>query len=408
VLGKKDVGSHFIAITDPGSKLNQVASGKNFRATFAGDPAIGGRYSALSNFGMVPGGLMGINLKDFLQHAEAMMQACSHTKVQDNPGVLLGIILGVCANHGKNKVTLISSPEILSLGAWLEQLLAESTGKIGKGLIPVDDEAVADPSCYGSDRVFAYIRLDSAPDAKQDAAIDKLEKAGHVVVRLHLADKARLAEQLFQWEIATAVAGSVIGINAFNQPDVESAKVRALQLAQQFDTDGTTPKQPTLCSGDGLTIFSPVLTGCNTVSDCFKILLSKINAGDYVDLAAFIEMSDEHHQLLQEIRVLIRDKKKVATCLGFGPRFLHSTGQAYKGGANTGVFIQLTAEHNDASHKDLAIPDHRYTFGFVINAQAEADYEELVKRERRILRVHLGNDTTSGLKKLKTIIQQVL
>ncbi len=406
VLGRGNVGDRFIAITDPNTKLSALAVEQNFRATFLGVPSIGGRYSALSNFGMVPGGLMGIDLKDFLQHAEAMMQACMHSNVEDNPGVMLGIILGVCANQGKNKVTLVASPEILALGAWLEQLLAESTGKVGKGLIPVDNEPLADPTFYGKDRVFAYIRLDSAPDKQQDLAIEKLEKAGHVVVHLHLADKSRLAEQLFQWEIATAVAGSVIGINAFNQPDVESAKVRALQLAQQFDKDGSTPQQSALCSDHGLMAFSPVVEKSDSVIDCVRSLLSLIKPDDYVDIAAFIEMSDEHHQILQEIRTLIRDGKKVATCLGFGPRFLHSTGQAYKGGPNTGVFIQLTASHNGDA--DLPVPNHHYTFGFVINAQAEADFEELVKRERRILRLHLDNNVKAGLVKLKEMIQEIL
>jgi transaldolase/glucose-6-phosphate isomerase len=407
VLGREDVGNRFIVITDPSSKLSALAEAKHFRATFYGLPSIGGRYSALSNFGMVPGGLMGINLIDFLQHAKAMMQACTNTKVADNPGVILGIILGVCANHGKNKVTLIASPGIIALGAWLEQLLAESTGKVGKGLIPVDNEPLAVPGSYGNDRVFAYIRLDSAPDNAQDEAINTLEQAGHVVVRLHLADKSRLAEQLFQWEIATAVAGSVIHINAFNQPDVESAKLRALQLAHAFDKDGIKPQEIPLCSEHGLTIFAPstlALVKSYTVHDCLKSLLSGVQAGDYVGLAAFIEMSDEHQDLLQSIRTLIRDDKKVATCLGFGPRFLHSTGQAYKGGANTGVFMQLTADHDD----DLAVPDHRFTFGFVINAQATSDYEELVKRGRRVVRIHLGKDVKTGLQTLKSIIHNIL
>ena len=388
VLGRDQVGDRFIAISDPNTKMQAIATSENFRACFLGLPSIGGRYSALSNFGCVPAGLMGIDLKDFLQRAVTMMQACVTNTVQDNPGVMLGIVLGVCANNGKNKVTLITSPEILALGAWLEQLLAESTGKVGKGLIPVDNEPLADPKYYSKDRVFAYIRLDSAPDLQQDAAVDQLEKAGHVVVRLHLASKSYLAEQLFQWEFATAVAGSVMAINPFNQPDVESAKVRALQLAQQFDDKGVA--EPSLIASAG--------------KEELRTLLSQIQSGDYVDLAAFIEMSDEHQQALQEIRVLIRDSKKVATCLGFGPRFLHSTGQAYKGGPNTGVFIQLTADHTN----DLAVPGHRYTFGFVINAQAEADYEELVKRGRRIVRVNLGGDVKAGLQNLKIMIQQIL
>jgi transaldolase/glucose-6-phosphate isomerase len=393
VLGKTDVGNHFIAITDPNSGLEQVARSKNFRAIFAGLPSIGGRYSALSNFGMVPGGLMGIELKDFLQHAQSMMQACSHTKAQDNPGVILGAVLGISAKYGKDKVTLITSPEILDLGAWLEQLIAESTGKEGKGLIPIDNEPLNVPEFYGKDRVFAYIRLDSGFNSKQDTAVDALEKAGHTVVRLYLADKSRLAEQLFQWEFAVAVAGSVIGINPFNQPDVESAKVRALQLAHQFDEDGTMPSNEALSVND-----------VNALTEGLQATFSQIKTGDYVDLAAFIEMSDGHRTILQEIRSLIRDHKKSATCLGFGPRFLHSTGQAYKGGPNTGVFIQFISDYST----DISVPDHRYTFGFVIHAQAQADYEELVKRGRRVVRVNVGSDVKKGLEQVKGIIETIL
>jgi len=376
VLGKKDVGDRFIAITDPNTTLDALAKKENFKAIFYGIPSIGGRYSALSNFGMVPAGLMGIDIKKFLQHAELSQHN------NDNSGVLLGITLGICAKNNKDKVTLILSPEIQPLGAWLEQLLAESTGKMGKGLIPVDNEPLGSPDVYGDDRVFVYIRLENMFDAEQDRRMTLLEKAGHVVVRLSVTNKYALGAELFRWEIATAVAGSILGINPFNQPDVEASKVQALHNISAVSPNITPPP-----SFDINTLLT---------------LLSSIKPGDYVDICAFIEMSDEHRAWLQKIRTVIRDTKKVATCVGFGPRFLHSTGQLYKGGPNTGVFLQITADHNH----DIHVPHQTYTFGAVINAQAQADYEVLLQRKRRILRIHVGHNILTGLQQLCEFLQQ--
>lgn len=414
VLGKDDVGERFLAITDPGSPLEKLAHEDNFREVFHGMPSIGGRYSALSNFGMVPSGLAGVDLKKFLGYAEAMANTCaSTTDVTDNPGAMLGIILGVGATNGKDKVTLIASPGIHALGAWLEQLLAESTGKIGRGIIPVDQEALGSPSLYGDDRVFAYIRLNDAPDAEQDRAVEALEKAGEVVVRLHCESKHHLAAELFRWEFATAVAGSIIGINAFNQPDVEASKVRAKELTTEFEETGKISLPEPIIETDGIKLFTDNinagelktrLMGEPSVETYIQAHLSRIEAGDYVDLAAFFEMSDEHLNALQESRELIRNSKKVATCLGFGPRFLHSTGQAYKGGPNTGVFFQITADHPH----DLDVPGHKYTFGLVIQAQAQSDFEVLVKRSRRALHIHLGSDIKAGLAKLHSIFKKAL
>lgn len=410
VLNKLDVGDHFLAITDPGSKLEAIAKDDHFRAIFNGIPSIGGRYSALSNFGMVPSGLMGLDVKELLHQAKAMRKACSlSVPVKDNPSVVLGVILGVCAKHGKNKVTLIASPGIHSLGAWLEQLLAESTGKEGKGLIPVDQEPLGKPAVYSHDRVFVYIRLESAPDLDQDRNIAALEQAGFVVVRLGLLDKMHLGAELFQWEIATDVAGSIIGIDPFNQPNVEESKVLALQLTAKYAETGQLPESSPFFSEHGISLFADDnnkdeiakhLVGSPSLKGYLKAHLDRVKQDDYVNLSAFIEMSDEHTALLQESRILIRDDKKIATCLGFGPRFLHSTGQAYVGGPNTGVFFIFTADYSE----DIQIPDHPYTFGLVIKAQAQSYFTVLGKRSRRVLRVHLGNDVNGGLKRFRALL----
>lgn len=408
-LNKKEVGDHFIAITDPGSSLEKIAKHDHFKAIFYGKPSIGGRYSALSNFGIVPSALMGVNVKAFLRLTEPMQQACSsEVLVQNNPGIILGVILGICAKEGKDKVTLITSPGIFSLGAWLEQLLAESTGKNGKGLIPVDQEPLGKPDVYNHDRVFVYIRLDSAPDYEQDRAVQLLEQAGFVVVQLHVPDKMHLGAEFFRWEIATAVAGSVIGINPFNQPDVEDSKILTLQLTQQYEQSETLSEPTSFFSEDGISLFTDEtnltdltknLIGTPSLANYLHAHLNRVHPNDYVNFSAFIEKSDTNLDLLQESRLFIRNHKKAATCLGFGPQFLHSTGQAYKGGPNTGVFFQITAD----SSEDLAIPGHKYTFGVIIAAQAQADFTVLTKRARRVLRIHLGKDVHKGLRRLSEI-----
>ena len=403
-----------MAITDPGTSLEAIAKKDYFNTVFYGIPSIGGRYSALSNFGMAPAGLMGMDVKAFLQAANQMVQACgASTAAQDNPATILGVILGVCAKQGKNKVTLIASPGMSTLGAWLEQLLAESTGKEGKGLIPVDQEPLGPPHVYGDDRVFVYIRLDTNATDEQEQAVTALEQAGHVVVRCHLRDKMHLGAELFLWEIATAVAGSVLGINPFNQPDVEASKVRALQLTNEYEKTGKISQPHSFFAEGNIELFTDEknardikqhLNGTPSLETFLRAHLSRIQPGDYVDLSAFIEMSDKHIALLQQSRTLIRDAKKVATCLGFGPRFLHSTGQVYKGGPNSGVFLQITTDHQE----DLAIPDEKYTFGLVITAQAQADFEVLTQRSRRALRIHIKEDVHAGLQQLHQIIKSAL
>jgi transaldolase/glucose-6-phosphate isomerase len=413
-VGVEKAGSHFIAITDPGSKMQQVAEADRFRHIFYGDPSIGGRYSALSNFGIVPAALMGLDTTKFLDHTGEMVEACaSSVPVRDNPGVILGIILGTAAKNGRDKVTMITSPGISDLGAWLEQLLAESTGKQGHGIIPVDREDLGSPEVYGNDRVFAYVRLDSAPDAAQDAKVAALEQAGQPVVRISLADIYDLGQEFFRWEIATAVAGSIIGINAFNQPDVEASKIATRSLTTEYEKNGSLPSEKPIFDNVGVKLFTDpknadalakAVCADKSLAGYLRAHLGRLGAGDYFALLAFIQMNPEHETTLQAVRQTLRQKKRVATCLGFGPRFLHSTGQAYKGGPNSGVFLQITCD--DAV--DLPVPGQKYTFGIVKAAQARGDFQVLADRGRRTLRVHLGRDVTSGLATLMAAVSEAL
>ncbi len=409
-VGEKLVGSRFIAVTDPGSKMQQVAEADKFWKIFAGDPSIGGRYSALSNFGMVPGAAMGMDLGKFLKTTQEMAKACGPNSAADtNPGVILGTIMGVAANHGRDKITIITSPGIFDLGAWLEQLIAESTGKIGKGIIPVDREKLAKPNVYGNDRLFAYLRLANKPNKAQDEAVAAVEKAGHPVVRITLPNIYAIGQEFFRWEIATAVAGSIIGIDAFNQPDVEASKIETKKLTSQYEATGSLPPESPFFVSKDAKLFADeknaaALSGGKTFDEILKTHLSRIGAGDYFAVLGYIPMNAENEKALQAIRTSVRDAKKVATCLGFGPRFLHSTGQAYKGGPNSGVFLQITCD--DAS--DLAVPGQKYTFAVVKAAQARGDFAVLAERGRRALRVHLGKNLKSGLNVLAKAVAQSL
>jgi transaldolase/glucose-6-phosphate isomerase len=415
-LGADKAGSRFIAITDPGSKMQQVAERDHFRHIFYGLPSIGGRYSALSNFGMVPAAAMGLDTDKFLKRTKEMVEACkASTPVEQNPGVMLGLIMGTAATLGRDKITLVTSPAIGDLGAWLEQLIAESTGKLGKGIVPVDREALGAPNAYGNDRIFAYVRLEGAPDAAQDAAIAAIEKAGQPVVRIALSDIYNLGQEFFRWEIATAVAGSIIGINAFNQPDVEASKIVTKELTSEYESKGSLPAEKPIVEEAGFKLFTDQKnaadlakaagTGADgALKNYLRAHLARLGAGDYFALLGYIEMNAEHESLLQTLRMMVRDRKRVATVLGFGPRFLHSTGQAYKGGPNSGVFLQITCD--DA--QDLPVPGQKYTFGVVKAAQARGDFQVLADRKRRALRVHLGSDVKAGLAKLTELVKQSL
>ena len=413
-VGKDKAGDHFIAITDPGSKMQQVAEGDKFRKIFFGIASIGGRYSALSNFGMVPAAVMGLDLSKFLQRTNEMVQACKpEIPADENPGAVLGAILGTLGNLGRNKVTIITSPGIHDLGAWLEQLIAESTGKIGKGLVPVDREALGAPEVYGGDRVFVHLRLANEPDMAQKQKLDVLKTAGHPVVEIELTDTYDLGQEFFRWEIATAVAGSILKINPFNQPDVEASKIVTRQLTEEYEKSGKLPEETPLFDDGNIKLFTDERNAANlnklagsdrSLAGFLRAHLSQFNPGDYMALLGYIEMNGAHEESLQAIRHAVRDRKHVATCLGFGPRFLHSTGQAYKGGPNTGIFLQITCD--DAN--DLPVPGQKYTFGIVKAAQARGDFQVLADRKRRALRVHLSKDVEAGLENLGRAVVNAL
>ncbi len=405
-------GRHFVAITDPGSQLESRAESEGFRRIFRGEPSIGGRYSALSPFGLVPAALMGLDVGRLVEGAKQMARACAPPEpLQRNPGAVLGAVLGHAAEMGRDKLTLVLSPAVEALGAWLEQLVAESTGKHGRGIIPVVGEKLAEPDSYGNDRVFVYTRVRTLFNRKLDAAVDRLAEFGHPVIRLEVDGPYDLGAEFFRWEFATALAGAVLGINPFDQPDVEASKRATRALTEEYERTGDLPTELPVLEADGLQVFAGADTAKHlaassdgTLTGHLRAHLATLQAGDYFALLAYLEMTRGHDQQLQRIRQLVRDSKRVATCVGFGPRFLHSTGQAYKGGPASGVFIQITCR--DAN--DLAIPGRSYSFGTVKAAQALGDLSVLVERGRRALRVHIDGDVTSGLETLALSVETAL
>ena len=410
-LGEADAAQHFIAITDPGSALEKSAQKEKFRTVFHGVPTIGGRYSVLSDFGMVPAAASGIAVRPFLERTAAMVRSCAASAPPvENPGIVLGAILGSAARLGRDKLTVIASPGIASLGAWLEQLLAESTGKLGRGIIPVDSEPVGAPAVYGNDRLFAYLRLAADQDSEHEQVVAALEAAGHPVVRITVSDKMQLGQEFFRWEMATAVAGSVLGINPFDQPDVEAQKVKTRELTAAYEKTGKLPPEEPFFTADGIALYADpenaaaLKPQATSLAAALKAHLARVHAGDYVALLAYIERNPAHAEILQRLRRMIRDRSRAATCLGFGPRFLHSTGQAYKGGPNTGVFLQITRD--DA--EDLPVPGQRYSFGIVKAAQARGDFDVLAERGRRLLRVHLPADVEGGLRTFAAALEKAL
>jgi len=388
VLGQGRAGERFIAVTDPGSNLEKTARADGFAEVLLGDPAIGGRYSVLSNFGMVAAAVLGLDVAALFETAKVMVRACGASAPPGaNPGVELGLVLGAAAKTGRDKVTIIASKSCAPLGAWLEQLLAESTGKLGLGLIPVDSEPVGPASVYGDDRVFAFLQV--AGEEASETLAASLEAAGHPVVRIGLASPATLAQEFVRWEVAVAIAGAVIGIDPFDQPDVEASKVKARALTDAIENGAPPAKERPLFSGDGLAVYADgdnarALCGQTdgaTLDGFLRAFFARVQDYDYVGLLAWIERNEAHAASLQRIRGHIRDRLGTATVLGFGPRFLHSTGQAYKGGPNTGVFLQITATPT----RDLAIPGRKITFGQVEAAQARGSG-----------RGHRGRPATAG------------
>jgi len=412
ILGDK-AGDHFIAITDPGSKLRQEAERDHFRKIFLGVPSIGGRFSALSDFGLAPAAAMGVDVGKFLDRTGEMVGACGpEVLARNNPGVILGAVLGHAHNQGHDKVTIVASPGISDLGAWLEQLLAESTGKNGKGLIPVDRESLGSPETYGNDRLFIYLKLETDSDPVNDAAVDALSHAGQPVLRISVQDVYNLGQEFFRWEIATAVAGSIIGINPFDQPDVEASKIATRKLTEEYERTGALPAEVPMLEAEGCKLFADErnagalnqVVSDRSLATYLKAHLDRLAPNDYFAILAYVDMNESHEELLQSMRHAVRDRRRTSTCLGFGPRFLHSTGQAYKGGPDTGVFLQITCD--DAI--DLPVPGQQYTFGIVKAAQARGDFAVLAERGRRALRVHLGKDVKTGLEQLKLLISEAL
>ncbi len=405
-VGPERAGQHVVAITDPGSQMQRVAERDGFRAIVFGEPTVGGRFSVLSAFGTVPAALTGVDVGRLLDEAAQMADACRIDDAAANPGVALGVVIGEAARAGRDKLTIVASPGIAPLGAWLEQLVAESTGKNGTAVIPVDLEPEGVASSYGHDRLFVYLRLASAPDEAHDEFVEALNRAGHPVVRIDVRDPYALGQEFFRWEIATAVAGAVLGINPFDQPDVEASKIKTRALTDAFEQDGALPAEAPVVLDADLAIFADegnvrALGAVATPDEAIAAHLRRVGGGDYVALLAYVDMHPDHVAALQEIRAVIRAQSGAATCLGFGPRFLHSTGQAYKGGPDSGVFLQITCD--DAN--DLQVPGRAFTFGIVKAAQARGDLGVLEERGRRALRVHLGPDVAAGLSALRRAVE---
>jgi transaldolase/glucose-6-phosphate isomerase len=403
-----DTGAHFVAITDPGSSLEAVAKRDKFRHVFQGDPEIGGRFSVLSAFGLVPAAAMGLDVERLLHEASrAVTSSRPMTPPEANPGIKFGIALGALAKHcGRDKITLVASEAVATLGTWLEQLIAESTGKDGKGLIPIQAEPLGDAASYGSDRVFIYLNLAGCGDPP--VLLDELASRGHPVIRLSMEDTYQFAQMFFLWEIAIAAAGAVIGINPFDQPDVEAQKIKTREMTKAYEQTGALPKQSPVAEFDGVAIYADAhnakaVAGAKALSECLRALLDQLGPRDYFALLAYIEQKDAHESVLNSIRAKVRDAKHTATVLGFGPRYLHSTGQAYKGGPNEGVFVTVTGERPEK----VPIENQRIDFATVQLAQAIGDCEVLNERSRRGIRIHLS-DIESGLDILSTAIAQVL
>jgi len=394
-VGPENAGKQFVAITDPGSKMQTIAETDGFRKIMYGKPEIGGRFSALSAFGLTAAAAMGLDVEKLLNSAASMSRSCRATNPNENPGSILGTILGVCHREGRDKLTIFTPTEFADLGAWLEQLIAESTGKNGISIIPVDREPLQTADMYGNDRVFVNFTVKGAKvDEDTQTDLADIVEAGHPMVTIELNDKYSLGQEFFRWEFATAVAGSIMGINPFNQPDVESAKVEARKLTEAYEASGSLPGEEPFFTEDGIALFTSKEYADDlknsvdeqSIAGFLEAHLWNLGEMDYFALLAYIEMDPEHEDVLQQMRTQVLQHYNVATCVGFGPRFLHSTGQAYKGGANNGLFLQITAD----DPVDIPVPGQKYTFGVVKSAQARGDFQVLLDRERRAVRVHLS------------------
>lgn len=412
-IGGNLAGTRFVAVTDPGSSMETTAKAEGFSHIFYGDRTIGGRYSVLSPFGLVPTAAAGTDIGMLLQSTRFMVRSCAaDVPPAENPAAQLGFAMGLAGLEGRDKVTLLTSRSLSDFGAWAEQLIAESTGKNGKGLIPVDHEPLGAPPVYGQDRFFIAISVHGEEDAGYKDALAALEQAGHPVARIVLQSSDQIGQEFFRLEFATAVAGAVLGINPFDQPDVEAAKVKARELTDAYEASGALPAEKPVFTNGRCQIFTDEAnadalraSGADgTLESWIKAHLGRVKAGDYVAFLAYLARNTAHAEALQSMRMPVRDKLHVATCVGFGPRFLHSTGQAYKGGPNTGVFLQITAE----TANDLAIPGHRASFGVIRDAQARGDFDVLTERGRRAIRVHLQGDIAAATDELTRAIATAL
>ena len=376
-VGKDRAGQHFIAVTDPGTSLEKMARKQGFRQVFSNPPEIGGRYSVLSYFGLVPATLIGLDVLKLLDRADCMREGtASCVPAHENPGAWLGVVMGVLAQQGRDKLTVLTSPAISSFGLWVEQLIAESTGKEGLGIVPVAGEPLASPNHYGDDRLFVYLRLDGDDNDETDDAIEAIESSGQPVVRLDLRDKYDLGAEFFRWELATAVAGAILSINPFDQPNVQAAKDMTESVLSQFQSSGKLPDME-----DSVSLGK---------------LLATARQGDYLAIMAYVQQTPGVNQALDALRLKVTERHGIATTMGYGPRFLHSTGQLHKGGPGSGLFLQLTMEHA----RDVAIPDAPYTFGVLADGQAVGDLQALRASERRAVRVDLGSNPDVGIRRM--------
>jgi transaldolase/glucose-6-phosphate isomerase len=386
-------GSHFIAVTDPGTPLAAIARDRGFLHLFRNPPDIGGRYSALSMFGLVPAAIIGIDCELLLKRAAIMRRNCAAGVPGDiNCGMSLGTVMGTLHDQGRDKVTILAPREIEAYSLWAEQLIAESTGKEGKGIIPIGDEPIGEPDVYAGDRLFVALRIGA--DAAFDRSVEALQSAGHPVISFDLADKYDLAAEFFRWEFATAVAGAHLGIDPFDEPNVQESKDNTKAVLQQYEDSGALPDEPAAVTDGALRVYGNV--SGSTASEALAAHLDTANPGDYVALMAYVAPDDASQRALQTLRVAIRAQRRLATTLGFGPRFLHSTGQLHKGGPNTGVYIQITADDGT----DVSIPGQPFTFSILKRAQAAGDLQSLRSHGRRVVRVHIAGDLGAGLASL--------
>ncbi len=394
-------GRQFIAITDPGTPLAASAEARGFRRVVLNPPDIGGRYSGLSYFGLVPAALAGVDIARLLAQSDAMARACQPAvPVRENPGAWLGAILGEAALAGRDKVTILAPPPLESFGLWAEQLIAESTGKEGKGIVPIAQEPVGSPKVYGRDRLFVYLTLDG--EGRLDAAVAALEAAGHPVVRLRMPDVSWIGAEFYRWEMATAVAGAILGINPFDEPNVQESKDNTRRALDLYVAEGRLPQEAPAWEADGVTFFGE-REEASSWEEALRVHLRGVQPGEYVAWMAYLDSTGPHEEALQAIRTRVRDALRVATTVGYGPRFLHSTGQLHKGGPNRGVFVQLTAD----PATDLPIPGQPYSFGTLIAAQALGDWQSLRAHGRRVVRLHLGRDVAAGLASIQRALDEL-